>query len=320
MRTSLTALALSMLSACAAPANGSAPESASDPAPAPERAALASDAEIDASIAAPLDELSANMEWNEHAAPFAVIGNIYYVGSKTVSAFLITTPEGHFLIDGIVPQSAPLILENIRTLNFDPADVKYLLNSHAHIDHAGGLAALKRATGAVMVASAADKPILEAGDVFYGPSKGMKFPPVRVDQVIGDGDTLTLGGVTLTADLTPGHTPGCTSWTLPVTGADGVAHTAFLHCSSTVAGQKLVPESYPGMVKSYRSTFEKVRTIDADVFLSNHDNFFGLAEKRARLLAGDTYAFVDAGELQAFNIAMEEAFEMQLAMEADMAR
>jgi metallo-beta-lactamase class B len=285
-------------------------------APAP----LASGAEIDASIAAPLDAFSVNMEWNVPARPFKVIVNLHFVGSKTVGAYLITTPEGHFLIDGIVPQSAPLILENIRTLGFDPADVKHLLNSHAHIDHAGGLAALKRATGAVMVASAADAPILEAGDVVYGPTKGIKFPPVLVDQIISDGETLTLGGVTLTAHLTPGHTPGCTSWTLPVTGADGADHTPFLHCSSTVAGQKLVPESYPGMIESYRATFEKVRTLEADVFLANDDSFFGLAEQRARLEAGDANAFVDAGELQAFNTRMEEAFETQLAMEEDMAR
>ena len=318
MRSSLTALAAILLTACAAPAADLAPEMPPQPAETP--APLASDAEIDASLAAPLDELSANMEWNTPAAPFTVIGNVHYVGSKTVGAYLITTPDGHFLLDGIVPQSAPQILENIRTLGFDPADVKYLLNSHAHIDHAGGLAALKRATGAVMVASAADKPILEAGDVFYGPSKGMKFPPVRVDQVIGDGETLTLGSVTLTAHLTPGHTPGCTSWSLPVTGADGAAHTAFLHCSATVAGQKLVPESYPGMVESYRATFEKVRALEADVFLGNHDTFFGLQDKRARLLAGEANAFVDPAELQAFNTAMEKAFETQLAMEEDMAR
>jgi len=318
MRSSLTALAGLVLAACAAPAADLAPEA---PPPTAEKPApLASDAEIDASIAAPLDALSANMGWNEQAAPFTVIGNIHYVGSRTVSAFLITTPEGHFLVDGIVPQSAPLILDNIRTLGFDPADVKYLLNSHAHIDHAGGLAAVQRATGAAMVASAADKPFLEAGDIGFGPSGGMKFPPVRVDQVIADGETLSLGAATLTAHLTPGHSPGCTSWSLPVTGADGAVHTAFLHCSSTVAGQKLVPESYPGMIDSYRATFEKVRTIEADVFLANHDNFFDLAEKRARLAAGDANAFVDAGELQAFNIAMEVAFETQLAMEEDMAR
>ncbi len=320
MRPSLTAFAAILLASCAAPAADLAPVVAPEPSAAEAPAPLASDAEIDASIAAPLEPAAAEMEWNAPYAPFTVIGNLHYVGSKTVGAYLITTPDGHFLVDGIVPQSAPLILENIRALGFDPADVKYLLNSHAHIDHAGGLAALKRATRATMIASAADKPILEAGDVFYGPSMGMKFPPVRVDRIIDDGESLTLGGVTLTAHLTPGHRPGCTSWTLPVTGADGAAHTAFLHCSSTVAGQKLVPESYPGMIESYRATFEKVRTLEADIFLANHDNFFGLAEKRARLAAGDANAFVDAEELQAFNIAMEEAFETRLAMEEDMAR
>ena len=260
------------------------------------------------------------MRWNEPAKAFTVMGNIHYVGTDSVSAFLITTPEGHFLLDGILAQSVPQILENIHALGFDPADVRYLLNSHAHIDHAGGLAGLQRATGAITVASTADKPILEEGDIGFGPSSGMKFPPLRVDRIIGDGETLALGGVTLTAHLTPGHTPGCTSWSLPVTGADGAAHSAFLHCSATVAGQKLVPESYPGMVAAFRETFEKVRAIDADIFLANHENFFGLKEKRERLFAGDANAFVDPSALQAFNTAMEKAFETQLAMEEDQAR
>lgn len=166
MRTSPTLLMLGLLGACAAPVTDSAPEAASGAAPFAERAALASDAEIDASIAAPLYEYSASMGWNTPAAPFTIAGNLHYVGTEAISAFLIKTPDGHILIDGIVPQSAPQILQNIKTPGFGPSDVKYLLNSHAHVDHAGGLAALKRATGAVMVASAADKPILEAGDVF----------------------------------------------------------------------------------------------------------------------------------------------------------
>lgn len=315
MRLILPALTFLLIAACSAPP---APEAVAVPESAP--APLASDAEIDAATTAPLDALSTNMRWNEPAPAFTIIGNIHYVGSDSVSAFLITTPDGHILLDGILAQSVPLILENIRALGFDPADVKFLLNSHAHIDHAGGLAGLKRATGAVMVASAADKPFLEAGDIGFGPSGGMKFPPVRVDRIIGDGETVALGGAVMTAHLTPGHSPGCTSWSLPVTGADGAAHTAFFHCSATVAGQKLVPESYPGMVEAYRETFEKVRAFEADIFLGNHDNFFGLPEKRARLLAGEADAFVDAGALQAFNTAMEKAFETQLAMEEDAPR
>lgn len=274
---------------------------------------LASDAEIEAAERAPLNGYAINGRWNEPYEPFTVIGNIHYVGTAGVSSFLITTPEGHFLIDGILPQSVPQIAANIRALGYDIRDVKYLLNSHAHFDHAGGLAGLQRLSGATMVASAADRPVLEAGDISYGPSAGMGFPPVRVDRVIGDNESLNLGGVTLTAHLTPGHTEGCTSWTMDVTGNDGARHTAFFHCSATVAGQSLVPESYPGMVAAFRSTFARVREMRADVFLGNHENFFDLDAKRERLRAGDVNAFVDANALSAFNATLEAAFEAELA-------
>jgi metallo-beta-lactamase class B len=274
---------------------------------------LASDAAIDAAQNAPLNEWAASGRWNEPLAPFNVIGNIYYVGSETVSSFLITTPDGHFLIDGVMPQTVPQIVANIDALGFDIRDVKFLLNSHAHFDHAGGLAGLQRLSGARMVASAADRSPLEQGDIGYGPSAGLRFPPIRVDQVVGDGDTLTLGGVTLTAHMTPGHTAGCTSWSMPVTGADGAPHTAFFHCSSTVAGHALAPEAYPGIVAAYRRTFERVRALRADVFLGNHDNFFDLHAKRARQIAGDANAFVDPDELQNFNASMAQAFEEELA-------
>ena len=298
MRSPLGPLIAALALACASP---------SGPPP------LASDAEIAAAERAPLNDYAVNGRWNEPFEPFTVIGNIHYVGTAGVSSFLITTPDGHFLLDGIVPQSVPQIAANIRALGYDIQDVKYLLNSHAHFDHAGGLAGLQRLSGASMVASVADKPVLEAGDISYGPSSGMRFPPVRVDRVIGDGERLTLGGVALTAHLTPGHTEGCTSWSMDVTGADGTRHTAFFHCSATVAGQALVPESYPGMVAAFRSTFARVRAMRADVLLANHENFFDLNERRERQRAGDANAFVDADALQAFNTTLEAAFEAELA-------
>jgi metallo-beta-lactamase class B len=276
---------------------------------------LASDAVIDAAERAPVNDFAISGKWNTPFAPFKVIGNIYYVGSAGVSAYLITSPKGHILMDGILPQTVPQIIANIRTLGFDIHDVKYLINSHAHFDHAGGLAGLQRASGAKMIASAADKPILEAGDIFYGPSAGMHFPPIRVDRIIRDHEQVSLGGITMTAILTPGHTPGCTSWQMTVKGADKAPHIAFFHCSATVAGQALTPESYPGMVANYRATFARVRTLKADVFLANHNNFFDLEGKRARQIAGDANAFVDAAELQRFNTAMEKAFEDELAGE-----
>lgn len=274
---------------------------------------LASDAMIDAAERAPLDSWAVSGRWNAPYAPFKVIGNIHYVGTEGVSAYLITSPKGHILIDGILAQSVPQIIANIKTLGFDVRDVKYLLNSHAHIDHAGGLAGLQRASGATMIASAADKPYLEEGDIGHGPSGGMKFPPVRVDRVIGDRGQVRLGGVTLTAHLTPGHSPGCTSWSMAAKGNDGINRQIFFHCSGTVAGQSLVPEAYPEIVANFRKTFAKVRTFKADVFLANHDNFFDLKQKRARQMAGDANAFVDPGELQRFNTLMEQRFEAELA-------
>lgn len=276
---------------------------------------LANDGDIADAEAAPLAEMAAEAHWNDPFPPFKVIGNIYYVGTTGVSSWLITTPNGHFLLDGGLPQTPPQIIANIKTLGFDIRDVKYLLNSHAHFDHAGGLAALQRATGATMVASAKDRPILEAGRIAFGPTSNISVPPVRVDRVVKQGDTLSLGGITLTAHITPGHSPGCTSWSTDVRGDDGMLHHAFFHCSTTTGGQTLAPESYPGMIADYRATFAYMRTVNADVFLANHANFFNLADKRGRQIAGDANAFVDAGGLQAFNAQSEREFKAQLAKE-----
>ena len=308
-RTILVALLPLALLACA-------PTAA--PAPVDAPAPLAAEAEIAAAESAPLDgDWGA---WNEPVEPFTIIGDIHYVGVAGVSAFLITTPEGHILIDGAFPQSAPHIIASIERLGFDIRDVKFILNSHAHIDHQGGLARLQRASGAAMVASARDRPYLEAGRIDYGPSAGMASPRVRVDRVIADGETVSLGGVTLTAIMTPGHTPGCTSWTMPVTGADAAAHTAFFHCSATVAGQSLAPEAYPGIVADFRATFDTVAAIEADILLANHGSLFGLEDRTARLRAGDANAFVDAEALQQLNTTLEHAFETELARQQGAAR
>jgi metallo-beta-lactamase class B len=274
---------------------------------------LASDAAIDAAQNAPLSPFAISGRWNAPFAPFTVIDNVHYVGTAGVSAWLITSPKGHVLIDGILAQSVPQIIDNIKTLGYNIRDVKTLLNSHAHIDHAGGLAGLQRASGAVMIASAADKPFLESGDIGHGPSAGMTFPPVRVDRIIADGGTVNAGGTTLKAHMTPGHSPGCTSWSLSARGKDGAMRRVFFHCSATVAGQSLNPEAYPGMVDRFRSTFAKIRAVKADIFLANHDNFFDLAAKRQRQSAGDANAFIDATELQRFNTLMEQRFNADLA-------
>ncbi len=281
---------------------------------------LASDAEIDAAAREPVSKFAEDGEWNTPFAPFTVIGNIHYVGTAGVSSFLITSPKGHILIDGILAQSASQIIANVKTLGFDIRDVKYLLNSHAHFDHAAGLAALQRASGAVMVASAADKPILEAGQISFGPSAGIRFPKIRVDRTVGQGDTVSLGSVTLTAHITPGHSPGCTSWSMNVNAARGTKHTAFFHCSATVAGQSLFPEAYPGMVADFRATFKKIEAVRADILLANHSDFFDMKAKRERQKAGEANAFVDAGELQRFNAELKKAFEAELSKQQTSAK
>jgi metallo-beta-lactamase class B len=306
--TQLRSIFLSLLlAACTTRAPG-------PPSPRP----LATEEQMTAAEQAPVT--GAEVAWNTPAVPFTVIGNIHYVGMKGVSAYLITTPDGHFLLDGGLAQSAPVIIANIERLGFDIRDVRYLLNSHAHYDHAAGLARLQRASGAVMVASEADRAPLEAGRFPYGPSRDTAFPPVRVDRVIGDGDTLSLGGVALTAHFLPGHTPGCTSWSMDVTGADGARHRAFFHCSATVAGQSLVPPAYPNIVADFRSTFARVREIEADVLLTNHPEFMDMEARRARQIAGDANAFVDATALGAFNDRLEAAFNTELERQTAAAR
>ncbi len=223
MRITSLALAL-MLTGCAA-----------TPMAAPR---LASDAQIAAAEAEPVGEFATEMRWNERMAPFTILGKVHYVGTAGIGVFLITTLEGHVLIDGALAQSVPQILDNIRTLGFEPKDVKYILNTHGHFDHAAGLAGLQRASGAKVIASAADKPYLEAGHVDHGPTKDALFPPVRVDRTVGDGDTITLAGTTLTAHLTPGHSPGCTSWSLTAKDSTGMPRKVFLHCTPRWAASR----------------------------------------------------------------------------------
>lgn len=250
-----------------------------------------------------------NPTWVEPFSPFRIADGVYFVGTRGLSSFLITTAEGHFLLDGGLTENADLIARNIESLGYELRDVKFLLNSHAHFDHSGGLAALKKLTGATMVASDGDKMALESGLV-PGAEDDPNFaaPPVKVDRLIGDGEALILGGVAITARITPGHTRGCTSWTMTADGRD-----ILFFCSATVAANRLVnPPQYEGVVADYRATFEKTRSWRPDVFLANHPEFFGMEERRARQIAGDDDAFVDADAFHRLMVKLEAAFEKAL--------
>jgi metallo-beta-lactamase class B len=253
---------------------------------------------------------TSNPSWIDPIDPFAVAEGVYFVGTKGLSSFLITTGEGHFLIDGGLPENAALIARNIKSLGFRIEDVRYLLNSHAHVDHSGGLAELKARSGAKMVSSEGDRWALENGLV-PGSEEEADYaaPPVKVDRVIADGEALVFGGVALTARLTPGHTRGCTSWTM--TAGD---HDVLFFCSATVAANRLVsPPQYDGIVEDYRATFEKTRNWRPDIFLANHPEFFDMENRRARQIAGEEDAFVDADVFPALIDRLEAAFEKALA-------
>jgi metallo-beta-lactamase class B len=252
-------------------------------------------------------------EWNRPVAPFHIIGNIYYVGVSGVTSFLITTAQGHILVDGGFPETAPIIAKNIAALGFRMQDVKVLLNSHAHYDHCGGLAELKRLSGAQMVASRADAEVLESGGrVSFEGWKNSGFPPVKVDRVIADEETVRLGDVALTANLTPGHTKGCTTWTMPVNVAGKTYHVVFF-CSTSVPGYRLVNNlKYPEIAADYQRSFARLRRLPCDVFLAPHGGFFHLEEKRARLGKGGANPFVDSTEFSAFLDDSERDFQREL--------
>lgn len=250
--------------------------------------------------------------WNRPTEPFRIIGNVHYVGTEALGAYLVTTPRGHILIDGAMPESADQIAGNIRRLGFRLEDVKYMLISHAHMDHAGGLARLKQLSGARLLASAGDRPELETGKVSYR-DESWPFPPVKVDRVIADGERVKLGGTTLTAHLTPGHTKGCTSWSARVSH-EGRPLEILFACSLTVAGQPLVDDArYPEAAADFRRSFARLKRLRADVFLSFHSASFKLGDKRRRLRAGEGRAFVNPAELPAQIAAAEAAFAKELA-------
>ena len=271
---------------------------------------------LPAQLAGQADPASRAM--NQPAAPFRILGNLYYVGASDIASFLIKTDRGLILLDGGFVETAPQIRDNVARLGFDLRSIKILLNSHAHLDHAGGLAQLKAWTGARLLASPGDAPLLAAGG--HGdPSFGdrLAFPPVKVDHLLADGEAMTLGDTTLIAHLTPGHTRGCTTWTTRV--AEGGRHydVVFVCSTSVLPGYRLIDRpTYPGIAEDFARTFATLRALPCDVFLGSHASFYGGAEKARRLRAGaQPNPFIDPQGYRAYLAAASAAFRDRLAAE-----
>jgi metallo-beta-lactamase class B len=247
-------------------------------------------------------------DWNAPFAPHRVIDNIYFVGTAQLGSFLIATPQGHILINSDFESTVPSICKSVEQLGFKFGDIKILLGSHAHGDHMEGDALVKELTGATVMAMEQDVPALRAMQ------PGGK--PHPIDRVLHDGDVVTLGGTTLTAHLTPGHTKGCTSWGLDAR-ENGKTYRALIVCSFgvndnyTLVGNK----DYPQIASDYVATFAQARALPVDVFLGSHGSFYGLAEKYTALehrKDGDPNPFVDHAGYLAHIAAQEQRFEKML--------
>jgi metallo-beta-lactamase class B len=259
-------------------------------------------------------DLTEFLTWAQPVKPYRIIGNVYYVGANELTSFLITTPQGHFLIDAGMEEMAPQIEKNIETLGFRVHDVKILLNTQAHIDHAAGFAALKRTTGAKLMISRGDAPVIESGGAkdFLWPDR-FGWEPAKVDEFVEDREKTVLGGVVLTAHLTPGHTKGCTTYTMTVREEGKNYHVLFLGSTSQVGAKLIGNEKYPQIADDYQKTFQVLRELPCDVFLASHGSFYDSLKKAERLARGEKpNPFVDPQGFRAFLNEQETAFRTEL--------
>ena len=266
-----------------------------------------------ATLAAPL--FAQSPDWTEPFPPHRVIGNVYYVGSRGLASFLITTPQGHILINSNLESSPAQIKQSVEKLGFKFSDVKILLISHAHWDHDAGSAAVLQMTGAKYMVMDGDVDVVESGgktDFQYGSDN--QYPPVKVDRVLHDGGQVRLGGVVLTAHLTPGHTKGCTTWTLKVRDGGKDYNVVIVGSPNVNPGYKLVNNpKYPQIASDYEKTFQVLKSLPCDVFLGAHGAYYGMEAKYARLRSGATNPFVDPQGYAAYVAEREQAFRKELA-------
>lgn len=273
-----------------------------------------------------------NPSWTTPLPPFRIADNLYYVGSQDLAAYLVTTPAGNILINANLETSPPQIRASVEKLGFKWADTKILLNSQAHFDHMAGAAQVPRETGAKNMVMDGDADVVESGgrtDFLRAVDAVPMFPAAKVDLVLKDGETVELGGVTLTAHKTAGHTRGCTTWTLPVhlpgEPADQLRNAVIVggvgfwsDFRLTDAGEKKA--SYPGIAQDFARTFRLLESLPCDIFLGAHGSYFDLRSKLPRLEKEGPRVFIDPDGYKEFVAKARKHFETELKKEQETAK
>jgi len=258
-----------------------------------------------------------NPNWTEPFPPFRIAGSLYYIGSKGLASYLITTPEGNILINSDLEANVPMISASIENLGFHFTDTKILLISHAHWDHDAGSAMIWQMTGAKYMVMDADVSVVESGgktDFQYGNTPSSLYRPAKVDRILHDGDEVKLGGAVLVAHLTPGHTKGCTTWTMQVTDGGKTYSVLIVGSPNVNPGYKLVSNSaYPQIAEDYERMWRVLKSLPCDIFLGAHGSYFGLEEKYPLRKEGGANPFVDPDGYKRFITQKEQEFHNELA-------
>ena len=260
-------------------------------------------------------------DWTTPIAPFRIADNLYYVGSRDLASYLVVTPAGDILINSSLQSSSALIQKSVEQLGFHFRDIKILLISHAHSDHNAGSAEIKRLTGAKYMVMDGDVPSVESGGAKDFAYPADRYPAVKVDRVLHDGDEVRLGGAVLVAHKTPGHTRGCTTWTMRATDRGRPLNVVIVGSWNVNAEFRLVdkpdrPASYPGIVEDYRKTFIVLSGLPCDVFLGAHGAYFGMLQKLDQIKAGaKENVWIDPTGYQAAVAERQKAFEIELKRE-----
>ena len=256
-------------------------------------------------------------DWTEPFPPFRIAGNLYYVGSKGLANYLVTTPKGNILLNSDLEANVPMIKASIEKLGFKFEDTKILLISHAHWDHDAGSAMIKELTHAKYMVMDADVDEVESGgktDFQYGTNPTSLYPPTKVNRVLHDGDKVRLGGTVLVAHLTPGHTKGCTTWTMEVRERGKTYRVVIVGSPNVNPGYRLIDNpAYPQIAQDYERMWRVLKSLPCDIFLGAHGAYFGLDEKYPRMQRGGANPFVDSEGYSRYIAEKEQDFRAELS-------